>query len=1681
MSRAMAYLLMGLMLAPLACAPRAGRKETTEDETKDRAKYVAKLQAYYSGIPQATQQMLPRIRAHVAALADLGPRQTGQQGCDDTLAYIRKSLAEAAPHCPATDLPDPPAVTVALDRTSSRQLPLVSDAGREFSHIVVDGLGPSAQRWPAYALAPNSVQACETHPPDKCMPSKTGKAPALCQHCELARRLVDLGDGAWEDFNGKDLDQAVVLLNFNSGDAWLRAAGLGAVGAVFIEPTQTTVFQADKKYLATLPLHFPRLYLEREKALALRGALAGGAKDLRVTLASRLEYKNVPARGLELTIPGKDRSYCFVLAGHFDARCIVPDLSYGSAELWGIAELIELTRHLAASKPPCDIRVIFTAGHWQNQRVMREYVAKGGPHYDHIGKYYKLAMGIDLVPQGRSLNLINEGMWDVQSRQMYRWLGNRLFNEGGWRDRIFDGLGLSREQVELYGGARPVLSRTLEGEMANRSDRSAMVFAPRYPTAEGAFQALGLPSFAFQTCRLSRLAHNTPLDRLGTIDAASADEQLAPQLKITLAVLRHLMDYPRKLLADQTPSGRRGRSWGGYAQIGGQVLQWDRSIGWFAERLPGTKQGRQIKTFVQAYSTDSRTTDLIGPRLRNYLHWPMNPMRQQHRELQAFMFQDLQLLQTPYFDLKTVYAWHPYVQYDVVGYSLDEMGRICWATDYGVHGDGDKAFQCTDLDLDGEYVSVPVSMFECGTLELFDLIDPQRYNPASYVYGSHYPRYLLDHADTGVPPHLRVTECKTADSHTDMEQWGFTQYGPTAMVFLPADHRVGAEVLLGSLFTNFAALNNPDAAGQPRGYTLGAAQTLRLTSGKEPTPLACVQQLAELNSSRLARFALHDVSSPLAKIYHQKRALPAVEAANAAQAKGDRHAAAAHSLRAWNFESQAYRETLKLLLDVVATTVLYFVLLIPFSFLIERLVLPQRTALRTVLVAAVVFVVFAAALYLFHPGFKLAHNVIVTLTAFVIVVMTIPALLLLLLRGTAMLRAIGSKSVITQRSEAETAGVVTASLSLAVSNMRRRRLRTALTLVTITIMVLALVLLTTSSAFDFQILEPAGSARAGFQGLQIYNAKDRRMGLLPELVDVYEANDVYEAILAELVGVDEAVLAKETLVVRREGIHYGYDPALKHNGTLFLTANGRQVALPYLQLMDHRDNLIEYTYRFYEQAKAEGEDKSVERAVKIHLSDLFKQRYEGAGQFAAPPVFGGRGEFLAPGDVDVVLLPNNMAEALGVDVGDTVTLMGLGLKVKGIFTATIEQTQEGKKVFLPGPIDRLADLDGKPITALAGAKFTQSEPDNPIHAPSREVAIVPRKWNRTYGIFPSVVQSLVVIPNDKRPETINALASRLATEILNVDVFSHTVDPRTGQSTAQRISMHTATHVKGSTMMLVVMGVAVLMILAIMTGTVYERMREIHIFSSVGLSPRHVAGMFLIEALVFAGIAAVLGYFLGIISLKALLWYLKYTGSAQEFYPNYLGVFVVYSIGIAVLATVASALYPIRLARKIITPSEGKWQLMEGADSGDLWHIRLPFIATTWNEARSMMVYAHDYLAIHQGERSGRFVCERPPAGSSREKNIDLHTPVWLAPFERNLSQNVELSARPAADADWWELWLDLRRNSGPPYLWRRGATVFVNMVCKHLLRWRAATAQQEADCLSRSEGIYPARPESTQ
>ena len=147
--------------------------------------------------------------------------------------------------------------------------------------------------------------------------------------------------------------------------------------------------------------------------------------------------------------------------------------------------------------------------------------------------------------------------------------------------------------------------------------------------------------------------------------------------------------------------------------------------------------GKPLRTFVYANSNDSGFTG--GDRALPA--WPAAPHRRQHRELQSFMFDELRLLEEPGFRINALYSATAATQVDVLGYSLDDQGRILYATDYGVHGDGNPAFQCTDIRVNYWDMFAPVTLFPCGSVELYDLLDIERWAYNTDSFGQYYITY----------------------------------------------------------------------------------------------------------------------------------------------------------------------------------------------------------------------------------------------------------------------------------------------------------------------------------------------------------------------------------------------------------------------------------------------------------------------------------------------------------------------------------------------------------------------------------------------------------------------------------------------------------------------------------------------------------------------------------------------------------------------------------------------------------------------------------------------------------------------------------------------------------------------------------------------------------------------------
>ncbi len=829
-------------------------------------KDAAKSTLSFKQVRAAASQMAGAIRKSAKTIASFGPRQTGQVGCQRTYELVRSTFADLD----AAVNPDHPSlrdfsseVTVPLDRHTG------DDTG-DHTSLTLGGLDGGRQVWPVSAFYPNNVQDCLTRPED-----------------ETPRRLVDLGQGRWEDFDSKSVAHAVVLLDYNSADAWLRARQLGAYGAIFIQPEWTNWRQSDLKYLAMVPLYMPRVYVDADRGHQLRAALQDG-RDIRVTLRSRLRWRNVDAPCVEFTIPGKDPKRTFILVTHFDARSIVPDLAYGGDEIWGVAAMMEMAKFYARpeNRPSVNLRFIAVSGLYQAQRTTRDYVALGTRGYNEIGKTVQLVMGLDYSTEGADLNLIGETAWAGMSQQNYLWIKKVMFSEGGWYQQIQKGLNLQRRDVEFYAGGRPFMIGGGDSAMAPARYNCPFTYAPKFPTANEVWAAVNAPTFAFQTARLYRLTHNSPLDRFAASNTSERFANLEPQLEITLALLDRFLQYPSRRIPHSQPLLKRRAGYNAYVQMRGRIQAWDPQTGWFSEKMPeapappadadatatGTAEtasagttasdGREkLRTFVYAVSSDAKFYQNGSARERAYLGWPLAPSRRGHRELQSFMFDELRMLDKPQFSINALYNSGPKVQVDVLGYALDDQGHILYATDYGVHGDGDPAFQCTDVHADYWDLFVPVTLFPCGSVELYDLTDIERHAAASWVFGQFYISWSGDTEDRGIQPFVRVTAVKNADSHTDMRSWGCVQYGPTAMVFLPASKpsdvdALRAEILLGSRLGKFTPLLDTDKNGVSHGYAVSQGETIRVNADDQLAAAAYAQQTVLVRLSPPCRLCL---------------------------------------------------------------------------------------------------------------------------------------------------------------------------------------------------------------------------------------------------------------------------------------------------------------------------------------------------------------------------------------------------------------------------------------------------------------------------------------------------------------------------------------------------------------------------------------------------------------------------------------------------------------------------------------------------------------------------------------------------------------------------------------------------------------------------------------------------------
>ena len=99
-----------------------------------------------------------------------------------------------------------------------------------------------SERGPVYGLWPSSARTC-TLPPGG-----------------VSGPVFYAGTGEFDRYDGRIVDAAVVLLDFNCGTEWVNAFLMNAAAVVFVEPASTLSGEAQSK-VVDLPLNVPRFWL----------------------------------------------------------------------------------------------------------------------------------------------------------------------------------------------------------------------------------------------------------------------------------------------------------------------------------------------------------------------------------------------------------------------------------------------------------------------------------------------------------------------------------------------------------------------------------------------------------------------------------------------------------------------------------------------------------------------------------------------------------------------------------------------------------------------------------------------------------------------------------------------------------------------------------------------------------------------------------------------------------------------------------------------------------------------------------------------------------------------------------------------------------------------------------------------------------------------------------------------------------------------------------------------------------------------------------------------------------------------------------------------------------------------------------------------------------------------------
>ena len=203
----------------------------------------------------------------------------------------------------------------------------------------------------------------------------------------ITGRLVYVGRGELSDYGDRGVEGAVVVLDYDSFDAWHRAFALGASAVVFLD--RGGVVEGDEGVAVgvppdpkhtSLPANQPRFYVTQAGAKAAGVDLMEGADE--VTLHSEVAWRLGEGRNVVGVLRGSDASFAspgrgtgesVVLAANLDTFGVVPTRSPGARSAANVAALLEAAQRLKAAGTRRDVIFLFVDNQARYHQGAREF------------------------------------------------------------------------------------------------------------------------------------------------------------------------------------------------------------------------------------------------------------------------------------------------------------------------------------------------------------------------------------------------------------------------------------------------------------------------------------------------------------------------------------------------------------------------------------------------------------------------------------------------------------------------------------------------------------------------------------------------------------------------------------------------------------------------------------------------------------------------------------------------------------------------------------------------------------------------------------------------------------------------------------------------------------------------------------------------------------------------------------------------------------------------------------------------------------------------------------------------------------------------------------------------------------------------------------------------------------